>query len=161
MYDAPNLKELNVPIKPEAEIQPVVEATTKDESKPAPTRKISRFLVSPVVPVAAPVECPIEPESPKKTEPEAQSDDVAQPSAEKAEIVEQETPAAVPENEDKHIQTRASNAQPETDPAVRKESTDTQWSAVSDETTPALNNTPTQQYTPDNTITAGNEVAAE
>jgi len=45
--------------------------------------------------------------------------------------------------------------------AGRKESTSTQWSAISDETTPALNNTPTQQYTPDNTITSGNELPPE
>lgn len=88
VVDAPNLKELNVPLKPEANIElppvdasktvadrpPVAEATKPppDSGKPPPARKISRFLVSPVVPAAAPIENASASESPRKTVPGAE-----------------------------------------------------------------------------------------
>ncbi|KAL0277213.1 UNVERIFIED_CONTAM: hypothetical protein PYX00_004572 [Menopon gallinae] len=141
VVDAPNLNDLTIPLE-------------KPEEKKK-EKKISRFLVSPVV-----VEKPLQESSNEGSS--AQAEPVNHSASQNTVPVPDDVTAnaqdvfegTVPDRAllRRHSSTQQSDVA--SDCPARKLSTDTNWSAVSDDCTPALNNTPTQQYTPDNTITA-------
>ncbi|KAK6639894.1 hypothetical protein RUM43_008169 [Polyplax serrata] len=138
VVDPPNLQELNIPMHDNG---------VKPEEKRE--KKISRFLVSPVVVDRTVVE-----------ESSGGADELPKTLGESDQRI-----SSIPKNlginlsqenqEKPEVSGRRCSVGPtDVEGPSRKLSSDTQCSVVSDDCTPALNNTPTQQYTPDNTITA-------